>query len=127
MKDLNNYISKRHIAMVAKLNKDLEAFAKETGDPVAELYEDAFTHFTLSNLRVENGCLIYEYDGKECSEEVVQYDEEEKTYYEVQGIDGIAEGVKFWRQCLRRAKRYWATDSETLDAIAEGDKEDIEG
>lgn len=112
--------------MVAKLNADLEAFARETGEAEAELYEDMFTHFTLSNVRVENGCLLYKYDGKEYREEIVQYDEEEKIYYELQGIDGIAEGVKFWRSCLRRAKRYWATDSEMLDAIADGKIEDTE-
>lgn len=126
MKNLNEYISKRHISMVNKLNDDLKAFAKETGEAVAELYEDAFTHFTLSNVRVEDGCLVYDYDGKESREEVVQYDEEEDTYYELQGIDGIAESVKFWRQCLRRAKRYWETDTDTLDKMSDGEIEDID-
>jgi hypothetical protein len=125
MKDLNNYISKRHQNMVVKFNKDLEEWAKATGEAEAELYEDINTWFTLSNLRLENGCLLYNYDGKEVSEQIVQYDEEEKEYYELQGIDGIAEGIKFWRSCLRRAKRYWETDSDTLDKMSDGEIEDI--
>jgi hypothetical protein len=126
MKDLNNYISKRHQNMVVKFNKDLEEWAKATGEAEAELYEDINTWFTLSNLRLENGCLLYNYDGKEVSEQIVQYDEEEKEYYEMQGIDGIAEGIKFWRSCLRRAKRYWETDSDTLDKMSDGEVEDTE-
>lgn len=126
MKDLNIYISKRHQNMVVKLNQDLEAWAKTTGEAEAELYEDINTWFTLSNLRLENGCLLYNYDGREVSEEIVRYDEDEREYYELQGIDGIAEGIKFWRSCLRRAKRYWETDSDTLDKMSEGEIEDTE-
>ena len=124
MKDLNIYISKRHQNMVAKFNKDLEEWAKATGEAEAELYEDMFTYFTLSNVRVENGCLLYKYDGKEYSEEMVI--EEDGEFYELQGIDGIAESVKFWRSCLRRAKRYWATDPDTLDKMSDGEIEDSE-
>ena len=126
MIDLNTYISKRHLNMVSKFNEELKAWAATTDEPEAELYEDAYTSFTLSNLRCENGCLLYNYDGKEEREEIVQYDDEDGEYYEVQGIDGIAEGIKFWRSCLRRAKRYWAMDTDTLDAIQNGEKEDVE-
>ena len=126
MIDLNTYISKRHLNMVSKFNEELKEWAAATDEPEAELYEDAYTSFTLSNLRCENGCLLYNYDGKEEREEIVQYDDEDGEYYEVQGIDGIAEGIKFWRSCLRRAKRYWAMDTDTLDAIQNGDKEDRE-
>lgn len=126
MIDLNTYISKRHLNMVSKFNEELKAWAAATDEPEAELYEDAYTSFTLSNLRCENGCLLYNYDGKEEREEIVQYDDEDGEYYEVQGIDGIAEGIKFWRSCLRRAKRYWAMDTDTLDAIQNGEKEDEE-
>ena len=126
MIDLNTYISKRHLNMVSKFNEELKAWAATTDEPEAELYEDAYTSFTLSNLRCENGCLLYDYDGKEEREEIVQFDEEEGEYYEVQGIDGIAEGIKFWRSCLRRAKRYWAMDTDTLDAIQNGERDDID-
>lgn len=90
-----------------------------------ELYEDAFTSFTLANVRVEDGRLIYDYDGQVESEKVVLYDEEENEYYE-DGIDGITEYIKFWRACLRRAKRYWSMDVEKLDKIQNGDIDDEE-
>ena len=34
------------------------------------------------------------------------------------------EWLSFWRANLRRAKRYWATDAETLDKIQDGEIED---
>ena len=63
MEDLNKYIKKSHIKMVENFNADLEAFCKETGEPVATLYEDANTSFTLSSVRVEEGLLKYSDDG----------------------------------------------------------------
>lgn len=119
-------ISKRHITMVKKFNDELMAFAKETGEDAAELYEDAFTSFTLANVRVEDGYLKYEYDGREDKEDMVAYDEEENTYYEIEGLDDIPDFIKFWRSCLRKAKRYWSMDTETLDKIQEGEIEDTE-
>lgn len=125
MANLNQYIKKSHLRMVEKFNADLEAFRNETQEEAATLYEDQFTSFTLANIRVENGCLLYRYDGKDESEVIVRYDDDEKTYYE-DDLDGIAEWVKFWRKCLNRAKRYWSMDTETLDAIQNGDIEDDE-
>lgn len=125
MADLNQYIKKSHLRMVEKFNADLEAFRNETQEEAATLYEDQFTSFTLANIRVENGCLLYRYDGKDESEAIVRYDDDEKAYYE-DDLDGIAEWVKFWRKCLNRAKRYWSMDTETLDAIQNGDIEDDE-
>ena len=124
MKNLNNYISKRHQTMVAKFNEELKAWAKTTGEKEAELYEDIYTSFTLSDMRLENGCLVYNYDGREEREQIVQ--EEDGEFYETEGIDGIAEGVKFWRSCLRRAKRYWETDPDTLDKMSDGEIEDLD-
>ena len=124
-KDLNQYIRKSNLRKVEKFNADLEAFRKETQAEAAELYEDANTSFTLANVRVEHGYLVYEYDGREEVEMIVRYDSDEGCYYEDE-IDGIAEWVKFWRQCLNRAKRYWATDPDKLDAIQNGDVEDKE-
>lgn len=124
MKNLNNYISKRHQTMVAKFNEELKAWAKTTGEKEAELYEDIYTSFTLSDMRLENGCLVYNYDGREEKEQIVQ--EEDGEFYETEGIDGIAEGIKFWRSCLRRAKRYWETDPDTLDKMSDGEIEDLD-
>ncbi len=123
--DLNQYIKKSHLKMVEKFNADLEAFRKETEEKAATLYEDADTSFTLANVRVENGCLLYEYDGREESESMLVYDDDEQDFFE-EDIDGIAEWVKFWRKCLNRAKRYWSMDTETLDKIQNGEIEDKE-
>lgn len=125
MEDLNKYIKKSHIRTVEKFNEELKAFGIETEQAAPTLYEDAFTSFTLSNIRVQNGCLLYEYDSKTESEKIVKYDEDEKTYYE-EDLDGITEWVKFWRKCLKRAKRYWSMDTEKLDKIQDGEIEDDE-
>jgi hypothetical protein len=110
MQDLNKYIKKSHIKIVENFNADLEAFRKETGEPVATLYEDANTSFTLSSVRVEEGRLKYTYDGKEEYEEALWVDEEDGSLSERDDIDSIPEYIKFWRACLRRAKRYWGMD-----------------
>lgn len=125
MSNLNQYIKKSHLRIVERFNADLEAFREYTGDAAAVLYEDAYTSFTLANVRVENGCLQYEYDGKLEQEAIVLQDEDTKEYYEEE-YDGISEWIKFWRACLRRAKRYWEMDTDTLDAIQSGEKEDNE-
>ena len=88
MSNLNQYIKKSHLRMVERFNADLEAFREYTGDDAAVLYEDAFTSFTLANVRVENGCLKYEYDGKLEQEAIVLQDEDTKEYYEEE-YDGI--------------------------------------
>ena len=49
------------------------------------------------------------------------------TYNEVIDDDDEArEQLKQWKADFRRAKRYWATDSETLDKMADGEIEDEE-
>lgn len=126
-KNLIDYIKKSHIRAVQKFNEELAAWAKETGEEEATLYEDANTSFTLSNIAIsQDGQLFYDYDGKTEFEVIVRYDEDEKCYYEDEGSEGIMEYVKFWRACLRRAKRYWSMDSEKLDAIQDGEIEDDE-
>lgn len=127
MKNLIKYIKKSHIEAVQKLNEELKAFAKETGESRPTLYEDANTSFTLCDIAISNdGQLFYTYDGQVEFEVIVRKDETTKKYYEDEGMDGIMEYVKFWRKCLRRAKRYWSMDSEKLDAIQDGEIEDEE-
>ena len=125
--DLIKYIKKSHIKAVEKFNEELKAWEKETEEYPATLYEDAYTSFTLSDIAISNdGQLFYTYDGQVESEVIVRQDEETGEYWEDDGIDGIMEYVKFWRKCLRRAKRYWSMDTEKLDAIQNGDAEDEE-
>ncbi len=123
-KNLNDYIKKSHLKAVEKFNEELKAWAKETEEEAAVLYEDAYTSFTLSNLRVENGRLNYLYDGREEFEGVVICNGKGK-YYENE-IGGIMDVIKFWRGCLRRAKKYWAMDPDKLDRIQDGEEDDIE-
>ena len=40
--------------------------------------------------------------------------------------DEAREWLSFWRANLRRAKKYFSMDTETLDKIYEGEAEDIE-
>lgn len=122
--DLRKYIKKSHLKAVEKFNEELQAWAKETGEELPTLYEDVNTSFTLTNIRLTSqGEMLYNYDGEEDKETVVDYDEDENCYYERE-YDGIMEYIKFWRACLRRAKRYWTMDSDKLDRIADGEQED---
>lgn len=123
--DLNKYIKKGHIRAVEKFNEELKAWAKETGEDEATLYEDANTSFTLSNLRVEHGYLKYRYDGCDEKERIVIEGPREGVYVETE-YDGIMDYVKFWRKCLKRAKRYWSMDPDWLDKIQDGAIEDID-
>lgn len=125
-KDLNDYIKKSHIKAVEKFNEELQAWAKETGEKAPTLYEDANTSFTLSDITVERGKMFFNYDGKPDSVTIVIKDNLDGEYFEEEGIDGIMDYVKFWRSCLRRAKRYWSMDPDRLDRIQEGEEEDIE-
>ena len=126
-KNLIDYIKKSHIKAVQKFNEELAAFAKETGESPVTLYEDANTSFTLCDIAIsQDGQLFYTYDGQVEFEVEVRFDEETNDYYEEFGSESIMEYIKFWRKCLRRAKRYWAMDSEKLDAIQDGEIEDDE-
>ena len=124
--DRNSIIKKSHIKAVEKFNQELIAFADYTQDYPPTLYEDIFTSFTLWNVYVKDGCLCYEYDGKMEKDDLIMYDEEEEVYFEDEYYSGIMNAVKFWRTCLRRAKKYFAEDPEVLDRIYDGEMEDLE-
>ena len=123
---LKSFIKKSHLKAVDKFNEELKAFSAMTGETPVTLYEDPYTSFTLSDVTVsEDGLLYYQYDGK-TEFVIVRKDEETGKYYEDEGMDSIKEYIKFWRACLRRAKRYWEMDTDKLDAIQNGDIEDEE-
>lgn len=123
-KDLIDYIKRSHIRAVEQFNEELKAWAKETGENEPTLYENSNISFTLSDVGVSNdGQLFYTYDGQVEFEVIVRQDEETGEYWEDDGIDSIMEYVKFWRKCLNRAKKFWAMDSEHLDAIQNGEAE----
>lgn len=118
-------VKKSSLRKLARFVEKLEAFRVRTGEEYATLYENAYTWFTLGDVRIENGFLLYECDGTEEREDLLLFDEETGEYYESE-CDGVGEYVKFWSACLRRAVRYWEMDTETLDAIQDGVKSDDE-
>ena len=124
MDNLNQYIKKSHLRMVEKFKEDLEIFRQQTGDKIAELYEDAYTSFKLGDIKVENGILSYQYDDGRDFDRIVLQDPDTKEYYEDESLDSIPEIIKFWRKYLRRAKRYWSMDPDRLDKIQDGEIED---
>ena len=117
-----NRISDRMVKAFERFNADLKAFGEETGgETFVTLLEDAFTTRRVANFRLhKNGNLKWiEIETGQLSREEVEplFDDDAKEW------------LSFWRANLRRAKRYWATDAETLDKIQEGeiqDKEDEE-
>lgn len=116
-------ITKRFINMVAKFNEELKELANETEENPPTLYEDYFTSFTLCDVRVEGEEFVYVYDGSESrdpifrmlDEDEIEVDEDDYFSY----VEEIKRDIKFWRSCIRRAKRYWAMSCEELDAKEE--------
>lgn len=105
-----------------KFNEELTAFGEETGEIFVTLYEDANTTRKVGrhSFRLfKNGKLKWvEFD------EVTRLSTNEE--YEHVDDDDIKDTLKFWKACLRRAKKYWSMDTETLDKIQDGEMEDIE-
>ena len=122
---MNKYIKKSHVKALEKFKAELELY-KTDCDPDGRLYEDPYTSFTLDNIRLVDGCLCYDYDGLPERDTIVRWDEETGEYREEDLADGIVDIVRFWRNCLRRAKRYWTMDVEKLDAIQDGEREDTD-
>lgn len=112
-------ISARHIKAWQKFNDELRAFIAETeNDSVlaeATLYEDQYTTRSVRDfIMTPSGNLTWVEEGVMQKEKMLDEDD-------------AKEWLKFWRANFRRAKRYWAMDAETLDAMADGiieDKED---
>lgn len=114
-----NRISDRMVKAFERFNADLKAFGEETGEILVTLYEDAFTTRRVANFRLyKNGNLKWieiEIETGQLSREEVEV---------MMDDDEAKEWLSFWRANLRRAKRYWATDAESLDKIQEGEIED---
>lgn len=110
-------ISTRLMKAWEKFDNDIEQFAIETEESkYAEvtLYEDAFTTRHVQGFNMtEEGELTWLEDGKLEVEQMIDEDD-------------AREWLKFWRANLRRAKRYWAMDVETLGKIQDGQIEDME-
>lgn len=113
-------ITERTKKAVAKFVEDYkETIAKVYGTENAEsaLAEDCTTYYTL-DVQVLKTKIKYTttYTGI-CG----------SSYTESESDDDEAkELLKKWRADMRRARRYWATDSVTLDKMADGEIEDSE-
>lgn len=105
--------------MVEKLNAELDSFAKLAEEDGAILYEDPFTSFGLRNVSLNGLILSYEYSFNECTGRKWT-NETDECFDE----DEVKDTLKFWQACLKRAKRYWSMDTDTLDAIQNGDAND---
>ena len=114
-----NRISDRMVKAFERFNADLKAFGEETGETFVALYEDAFTTRRVANFRLyKNGNLKWiEIETGQLSKENVEvmFDD-----------DDAKDWLSFWRANLRRAKRYWSMNTETLDKIQDGEIEDKE-
>lgn len=101
---------------VRELNVQIEEFRLESTPetPDVELYEDAnTTRRVRPNFKLYlNGKMTWTEDGR--TEDYEHFD-----------ADDIRDTLKFWRACLRRARKYWAMNADTLDAIQNGEREDI--
>lgn len=112
-------ISSRIIRAFDKFDADLKAFSEETGEEYAILYEDAYTTREVKDfqLRPDGRLSWWENERREATLNVEQ----------VLDDDDAREWLSFWRATLRRARRYWAMDVETLDKIQDGEIADEEG
>ena len=112
-----NRISDKMVKAFERFNADLKVFGEETGETFVTLYEDAFTTRRVANFRLyKNGNLKWiEIETGQLSREEVEV---------MMDDDDAKEWLSFWRANLRRAKRYWAMDTETLDKIQDGEIED---
>jgi hypothetical protein len=113
-------LSARQMKAWQKFSEDLQTFKAETGEEFVILYEDAYTTREVKDFNMtEDGILTWgeneTFSGKVTQEREQMINEEDAR-----------EWLSFWRANLRRAKRYWSMDSETLDKLQDGEIEDEE-
>ena len=114
-----NRVSDKMVKAFERFNADLKAFGEETGETFLTLYEDAYTTRRVANFRIcKNGKLKWiEIETGQLSREEVE---------QVFDDDDAKDWLSFWRANLRRAKKYWSMNPDTLDKIQDGEIKDIE-
>ena len=112
-------VSPKTIKKWQKFNDDLNAFYQFSETDC--IYEDAFTPRYVKNFNLDlDGTLTYEEYletwgvGKINKSEEMMYDDEEALDW-----------LKDFKKWLNKAKKYYATNAETLDGIHDGQIEDI--
>lgn len=112
-------LGNRHVSAWINFNKALNDFREETEEDFATLYEDANTTRQVKDFKMSiNGTLTWlelDWRGKVSKESEDIYD-----------LDDGKEWLRFWKSCLKRAKRYWTMDAVELDRIQDGEQEDEE-
>ena len=113
-----NRVSDKMVKAFEKFNADIVTFGKETNEEFVTLYEDANTTRMVKGFKLyKNGKLTWEeqesYGAKVIKESELMMDDDEAKDY-----------LSFWRSNLRRAKKYWSMDTDTLDKIQDGEIED---
>ena len=121
-------ISDRHIKAWQKFNEDVDAFRTkyDENERFAWLYEDAYTTRKVRDFKMhKNGVLTWTEEEMEVVKGQWTYvprANREQMWDEEEGKDYL----KYWIACLRRAKKYDSMPTEVLDAIQEGERDDIE-
>ena len=107
-----------------KFNNDIKEFGEQTGEVFVTLYEDANTTREVANFKLyKNGKLKWvEMEDVYQDRQIISIAMQEEYLHT--DDDDIKDTLNFWRANLRRAKRYWAMDAETLDKIQDGQVED---
>ena len=114
----------RLIKAFEKFNEDLKEFGEQTGEVFVTLYEDANTTREVTNFKLyKNGKLTW-VEMEDTWKDGQRVHESRHEEYLHTDDDDIQDTLNFWRANLRRAKRYWAMDAETLDKIQDGQVED---
>ena len=110
-------ITERTKKAIAKFVEDYKQTIENVygGDKVLALAEDCTTYYTLE-VQVLKTKIKYttNYTGI-CGSSYTESETDE---------DEAKELLKKWRADMRRARRYWATDSDTLDKMVDGEIED---
>jgi hypothetical protein len=93
---------------------------KDYGEELAWLYEDAYTTRRVKDFKMTKTGILTWYEQDFWNADV------RKNREVMLDEDDAKEWLKFWRACFRRAKRYNEMPLEVLEAIQEGEIEDIE-
>jgi hypothetical protein len=114
----------RLLKSIEKLNAELAQLAIDCGEDFPILYEDANTTFGLRSIKLNGTTLTYEYNYLEYWRKggAEWKAEKEKCFDE----DEVKDWLKFWRACMKRARKYNEMHPDTLDAIQNGEAEDVE-